>query len=452
MLSIYHSLSLIGHLVPLILSTLWFIPKPASAQNLALHNFDGFKLPTLRLPAKLPINFANLYPEAVQNISDPATTLGLNIAVPLPTLEYLKSKPTFFDGAGEFLKTSLPSILAQFNVPADQIAAKTDESIPVLLDLLKEIHADLTPSLTPRGVAYRRNLFTRIGKILGDIACGVAGAAVGPASFLFFSSEFSLLNSDPGVGLTDDQQYFVHAVHGDIATSAPVQIYYQATRPLGFTSPETVGTTFNKKWYTYLPNAPWRSDPRFEWMMQKVILHEFQHVVQYRAYGYSLIRYGDKYSFEVCKEGYNNMFLENEARSKENAADQLLTDPKGKKFFDAWAARGLRGPLGFPTRPTYTAIDGGIVELPFQNGVIQLDSGNQWRSFTTAELSAKAYINCKSDLRCRHLLKPRAICRTCDNDPGPNVCIQRELDELNKECVDKKREWNSLLRRPFSPI
>ncbi|KAI9892877.1 MAG: hypothetical protein M1814_001036 [Vezdaea aestivalis] len=415
---------------------------------------SGATFAPFRLPTVLPSNFALAFPAAVHNISDPVATYGRNLAIPLPTFDLLNITGDYYTSAAQFMKSSLPGILAQFGIPADQIADKTAQGIPVLVDALHTFTPGSPGKLNAKRSLNPDHVRRGLGSIFGDIACGIAAAIVGPIAFLYSATVFAAENDGNDVGLSDDQQFFVYPVHGDIATSAPVKIYYRATRSVGFARDEVIGTTFNKKFYTYLGNAATRNDPRFVFMTKNVLLHEFAHVLQYKRYNYDLVAYGDKYAFELCKDGYNNMFLENEARSKENAADQLLLDQRGRQFFDVWSGNNLVGRLGFPTATIYTTVSGDprglIIELSFQRGLIQIISDTSFRTFTNSEISARGKATCSPNAKCHNRREAKPLPPISVG--APDICIPSEQEERNKLCVEFRKTWTDLNARPFSPF
>ena len=392
-----------------LVSTIYVLLTTLCAPGICVETAD--LLPSFRLPQTLPSDFAIEYPDAVVNVTDPEATGGRTIAIPLPpkvssssdqlsaqmlsTEALSDERQQLADSHREFLKTSLPALLSQFGVPDDQINAKVNEGIPLLMDFYNDMtrgdqdpttQADQAPTtqggqdLATRSMLVERGLLS----LFGDIGCSIAAAAVGVPLILSARTAFAILNIGRGTSVTDDQNFYINPVHGDIATSAPVKIYYAAHRPPFFYA---YATTFNKDVYVQ-PKSD--HDPTFENVV-RLLLHEIEHVQQYRDFGYSVTLFAYKYAFQICKYKYNNAPLENDARAKENAAYDLLDDPVGQWFHRIWSDRSLKSTLGFPTQVRRKTVRvqpcGEALELPFQQGVLQIRLGDGYRVYNSWELN-----------------------------------------------------------------
>ncbi|KAI9796927.1 MAG: hypothetical protein M1833_005873 [Piccolia ochrophora] len=415
-------------------------------------------LPDFRLPAKLEPDFANRYPNAIVNVSSNLVTQGRTIAIPLPP-KTVGPASKFRETQAEFLKTSLPSLLTQFNVPSDQIPEKVNKGIPLLMEFYAAL-ADDKP-LERRSSLVRRNIFDDIGDFFGDIGCSIATTAVGVPLFLYSAAVFSLENAGNGQKVTDTQNFFFNPIVGDIALSGPATVYYKAVRSVGFNREEVGGTTFNRDIYTKHEKSNDPTDPKFR-DLTNLLLHELAHVQQYRARNYNLVTYAHEYAFQLCKHGYSNMRLEKQAEAVEGDADKLF-DGDGRWFFNIWQAKGLRPSLGFPKQAHFATLDvkpcGRAIELPFENGVLQIKVGEGYRTFTSAEINTRQAAQCATQPPC-----PKRKIRRDPNplppppqpgdvDPIGQKCVQSVVDSQNKECKQKQTNWAiTEAFRPFLPF
>jgi hypothetical protein len=253
---------------------------------------------------------------------------------------------------------------------------------------------------------------------------------------LYFAAVFSAENNGLSVPVSDDQNFFIYPVHGDIATSGPVRMFYQATRSIFFNTNEVQGTTFNRDVYTAHQIARTGNDPNFVWNIQNILLHELTHVLQYRDDGYNLNTYAIEWLFQLCKDGYPNgpgapgMALEVEAFGNQNAVDDLLQSP-GFEFYQIWSSRNLAygtNGLGFPVQRSFATLIGDprgtILELWFQYGFMQIIPQTSFRTFNSAEGSIRAGSECQRLPQChfnrRRKPDPKPI--PPDGPPHSDVC------------------------------
>lgn len=89
------------------------------------------------------------------------------------------------------LTHTLPSTLQQFGVPADQIQAKVDEGIPLLINAIKELLND--EHLAARSLKQRDSL-DKSGKLFIEYGCDVLISASLPL-FIAAATDFGLGNS-----------------------------------------------------------------------------------------------------------------------------------------------------------------------------------------------------------------------------------------------------------------
>ncbi|OAQ57625.1 hypothetical protein VFPPC_11411 [Pochonia chlamydosporia 170] len=368
--------------------------------------------------------------------------------------------------SNDLVHHNLAHILLQMNVSSKEMAKTLKIGVPAMskfaLGLLNRTEADelsTRHSLAPRG--WVGDVLKALAQVV--LPGGIYGLCASTASgtlnvFLHFASEFHAGNSG-SLPITDDQNFFLFPLHGDIATSGPLRVYYNAWKPDGFTSDSIIGTTFNRDIYTPWPFAGSGDDPDFVKTTKYIILHEATHSVQYRSLGYSLALYGWSYIYHGCKcGGYKCIPYEDEARRKEGELDNLLLlTGSGRLFFDVWRRIGLKPLLGFPTSKSNTPFTTRRrSELSFQQGILELDLSNPatvcFRTFTNAEVEARSNANCfiKPDCRNRHL-KGRMPPRDPRDDEEPRDCVQSEVDDHNAACRAADNRWRTIeTRRGFS--
>lgn len=143
--------------------------------------------PDLLLPIKdlLP-------PENLFKITDPVKTKGIPLAIKFPVDLFVTPRLSFKDRSQTVLQQSLPQILQQFNVPADQIQGRVDQGIPLLIDGIQELLSDDPSAHSP---LVRRNILDTIGGWAKDAGCALV-AAGGLPLFLLAAADFTASNTD----------------------------------------------------------------------------------------------------------------------------------------------------------------------------------------------------------------------------------------------------------------
>ena len=250
-----------------------------------------------------------------------------------------------------------------------------------------------------------------------------------------------------------EQDFFLYPVWGNLAHDGPVKIYYQATRAPFFKG--TSGTTFNRNVFTRLSPVQSFSESNyldFEYLVQTLI-HEFTHVDQYRRKGYDLTSFGYEYLFQWCSNGgYSKITLEVDAYATQNKVNQLLLfdyrNPHGNEFFQVWRTHNLGPALGNPIAQTFTTVSPTVRELPFQLGMLQIQDGPCFRTFTNAEISFRAQSNCNpraAQCHARREAMPPTNPKSDEPGPtGPRIPCDKEKDATVKECNAAKSAWASL--------
>jgi hypothetical protein len=385
----------------------------------------------------LPPEFAKLFPDGYYTITHPGFNNGSTITVNVPPELCTRTDRSALECLTNFLEKALPSVLSQVGVPRDQIQMKVDGGLPILVNLVALLlGGDDFPPLT------KRSIWSDIGSFFGDIGCGIAAALVGYPLFMASAAIFSAENNGLSVPISDDQNFFIFPVHGDIATSGPVRMFYQATRPVGFNTDKVQATTFNRDVYTAHQNARTGSDPNFVWTVQAILLHELTHVLQYRDHDYNLNTYALEYCFQYCDDGgypagvgQPGMPLEVEAFGHQNDVDDLLQLP-GFEFYQIWSSGNLAfgdGGLGFPVQRSFATLTGDprgtILELWFQYGLMQIIPDTAFRTFNSAEGSIRAQAQCSFLPKCSNINRrnPNPQPMPPDGPPHRDVCIQFSL-------------------------
>ena len=110
-------------------------------------------------------------------LQDDKLTNGINVTIKYPPIDVFLEKKSFEDRARDVLTQTLPSTLQQFGIPADEIQAKVDEGIPLLIGAIKELIND--EHLGPRSLE-RREIGEDLIEWVNQYGCGlVASSGVG---------------------------------------------------------------------------------------------------------------------------------------------------------------------------------------------------------------------------------------------------------------------------------
>lgn len=124
-------------------------------------------------------------------IQDDKITKGISLSIKYPQIDVFLEKKSFDDRARDVLTQTLPNTLKQFGLPADQIQAKVDEGIPLIISAIKDLINE--EELTSRSLERRDSLddLAEWGKEYG---CGLVATA-GVGLFLIAAMDFELGNS-----------------------------------------------------------------------------------------------------------------------------------------------------------------------------------------------------------------------------------------------------------------
>ena len=124
-------------------------------------------------------------------IQDDKFTRGVNVTIKYPAIDVFLEKKSFEDRARDVLTQTLPSTLKQFGFPADQIQAKVDEGIPLLISAIKDLINE--EHLTPQGLE-RRDLLDDLAEWGKEYGCGLVASA-GVGLYLIAALDFEVGNS-----------------------------------------------------------------------------------------------------------------------------------------------------------------------------------------------------------------------------------------------------------------
>lgn len=144
--------------------------------------------PDLLLPIKEILPPDNLF-----KITDAVKTKGISLAIKIPVDLFVTPRLSFKNRSQAVLQQSLPQILQQFNVPADQIQARVDQGIPLLINGIQELLSD-DPSVHSSSLV-RRDILDTIGGWAKDAGCALV-AAGGLPLFLLAAADFTASNTD----------------------------------------------------------------------------------------------------------------------------------------------------------------------------------------------------------------------------------------------------------------
>ena len=141
---------------------------------------------------------------------------------------------------------------------------------------------------------------------------------------------------------------------------------------------------------------------------------------------------------------------------------------KGNEFFQVWRTRNLGPTLGNPTAQMFTTIPADahnplIRELPFQKGVLQINSGTCFRTFTLNEIALRGQANCNPNAKCLgkrtplcpenqdcHPETPQKPPKNPPTSPPCTAAQQAAQDAQNTACRNAQASWASLNSRAFT--
>lgn len=132
-----------------------------------------------------------LPPNNTATIQDDKFTKSLKVTIQYPAIDVFLEQKTFEERARDLLTQTLSSTLQQFGYSADQIQAKVDQRIPLLINAVKELVSD--EDLTRRDLA-RRDLLDDLAEWGKEYGCGLVASA-GVGLYLIAALDFIAGNS-----------------------------------------------------------------------------------------------------------------------------------------------------------------------------------------------------------------------------------------------------------------
>lgn len=234
------------------------------------------------------------------------------------------------------------------------------------------------------------------------------------------------------------------------------------------------GTTFGRN--IYFPDEATTSFAEgqaaaFEFMTTNLI-HELQHVKQYKQRGYNLHSFGLDYIYDWCYHGgYEKIPVEVEAYAIQKLMKDILpfspATRKGNEFFQVWRTQKLGPTLGNPTQQTFSVIPALAAnppiltrELTFQKGIMQISDTTCFRTFSTFEIALRSSAQCDPSALCHKKRSPSPspsplcpINEDCTHPepeddpttiPPPSPCTpaqQRGQDAVNAACLKARSDW-----------
>ncbi len=153
-------------------------------------------------PTSKPASFKSIKQlfdlDSTYHVDDPFFTNSRNLALNLPgsCIFFNPALSTFDDRSTAYLKQNLPSTLKQFDIPAAQIPGMVDEGIPLVLETVKEMLAQLKDEghgLRTReldALWKRRSIMSWVGYL----GCGLVAAA-GFGLYAIAAADYTVANS-----------------------------------------------------------------------------------------------------------------------------------------------------------------------------------------------------------------------------------------------------------------
>ena len=214
----------------------------------------------------------------------------------------------FSDLNAYILNQSPPYLLQELGVDSDDIPSLVSEAI------LNALTGDDSEGSAAVSRFMKRSIFSDLGSWISeviskatnvvqvtatDVGCGIFAAAAVPV-FDAGAGLFAVYNAaDTGVPTSQDQDFYIFPLYGSISHDDSIVVYYNASFIPGFSN--ALGVTTG--WNIYIRNtasSASATDPGFQATMA-LLLHEFTHITQYKALGYSLNAFGVRYMWEYCQ-------------------------------------------------------------------------------------------------------------------------------------------------------
>jgi hypothetical protein len=242
--------------------------------------------------------------------TDILTEGALSIIVPVPIDT---DPPPYFDGLSrDIVLQSLPYLLQEFGIDSSEIQALVDEAIPLIHQGVIDAVSGSDDDVSTKGQeVIVLDIFSWIAKVISkaanivqsgaaNVGCGVWSAAAAPV-FTGGAYLFEAVNSNhPGVPTSDDQDFYVFAMHGSLSHVDNIGVHYNASFPWPIPAGRSA-ITWGKDIYvkTYGAESGDRMSVNFEYIT-RLMLHELTHVKQFKSLGHITPAFGAKYLFQHC--------------------------------------------------------------------------------------------------------------------------------------------------------
>lgn len=240
---------------------------------------------------------------------------GSDLSVIIPVGQSVDPPPAFLDYNRDIAHQSLPPLLSLFGVDDSEIPALVEEAIPITYGSLTTLFAHGNNSNSPQfcthGIfadasAWIDKVVSKASNVVKshttDSSCALFGAVLTPG-FEGVANLFTTLNFiSIQAPTTNDQDFYIYPLYNSISHDDGITVCYNAIFPPFF---EILGpvdaVTMNKTIYVKdTVSSRNYGDLQFT-HGTRILLHEFTHIKQYKALGYTRWAFGARYLFQFCK-------------------------------------------------------------------------------------------------------------------------------------------------------
>ncbi|KAF9108361.1 hypothetical protein BGX27_008366 [Mortierella sp. AM989] len=317
---------------------------------------------------------------------------------------------------------ALPDILQQYGVAEGSTRAIkkfSERGAPLFANIIMDVirhtgasnntyaSSEHNVDLQSRHILHRRDIIDDISgwfkDTFGSVSCGPF-ASVGLGSFTAAAAAFDSSNGG-GIGLTDDQMFFVRAAAGYAPPG--IVIHYDANFAPGFEDAQ--GATFLRDIYMRAkgntvdtrPAADLENVDKLFAETTYIVVHEVWHVRQYESHGFSLAMFAHDYLYNYCKAGlsYAKNKLEVDANRISDSIMPFLFS-ENVIFFKIWRLMNLKPILGYPLSTMISTSNWGptaekISALNFQGGILEIRIRSRcYRIWARSDLQARRAALC----------------------------------------------------------
>jgi hypothetical protein len=191
---------------------------------------------------------------------------------------------------------------------------------------------------------------------------------------------FDKKNDGPGIKPKYEHMFFLYPLHRPLFDAGiDTRVWFKAKWVVARFWTNTAGVTFGKRIYIRGSlvsfNAKGTTAQQNAFFDQaRLLAHEFEHVQQYRAYGFSIKKFAYDYLYRWCRAGknYDKNPMEKSAEAAATKLHPLLyTD---RSFFKLWIRDKLRTVLGYPVETGFRDAGGNLRLLKFQKGEMEVNT------------------------------------------------------------------------------